>query len=178
MAPWIGVFMLGVSLSLSLTGLILPSHTTHLKEHALVLDSAFNTTYSTFLASQTCDSPHPIHDYVWWFPFFSSPVSDPDCEHVARCLPAIRRLIPLVQPSTLIASYSTPLRIVSTRVWFESHISQAWSSFASFVYAVRTSTVTFMCDNATTLLSVYCLFPGRSVLAILKLILRRTSGQR
>ena len=170
--------MLGISLSLSLAGLLLPSHSSHIQELSLVLDGAFNKTYSSFLASQSCDPPQPIHPDFWWSPFFTSSHLDPDCEHVARCLPAIRRLIPLVQPSTLIALHSTPLRIVSSRVWFESKLRQAWSSFSQSVYAVRTSTVTFMCDNATTLLSVYCLFPGRSVSAVLKQLLRSYFGQR
>ena len=178
LAPWAGVFMLGISLSLSLAGLLLPSHSTRIHEMSLVLDGAFNQTYSNFLATQSCDSPPPSYTFVWWFPFFTASHLDPDCEHVARCLPAIRRLIPLVQPSSLIALHSTPLRIVSSRVWFESKLHQAWSSFSRFVYAVRTSTVTFMCDNATTLLSVYCLFPGRSVSAVLKQLLRSYFGQR
>ena len=179
--PWALAFVLGISLSLSLAGLLLPSHSSHLTEHARILDGAFNASVASFVSSQICeisdfDSPFSWSHYLLRLVSLSSHL-DPDCESVSRCLPAIRRLESHVRPSALIAHHSTPLRVVSTRVWIESRVSRAYASVTSYVSDGRSRIIALASDHAVTLLGVYMLFPSRALLSVTKLLLRVSRGK-
>ena len=173
---------LSLALSLSFAGLLLPSASEPIVEHGRLLDAVFNTSYSEFLQLQTPCGWAVSQSSSWtdWvFDRISHHSSDPDCEPIAYCIPAFQRLIPSLLPSTLAVRIIAPARVVTIRISLERFASQSLEAFWTQVTDVRSWAITFASDHALALIVCYLCFPGRTIMACLKLLSKtsRTSAQ-
>ena len=181
--PFLLVFMLGISLSLSLSlaGLLLPSTSEPIVEHGRLLDAAFNASYSEFVQLQTpCGRavPQAASWTDWAIDRISTQPPDPDCEPMAYCIPAFQRLIPTLLPSTLAAKVLASARVVAVRIWLERRATKSLEWFWTQVTFVRSWAITFVSDHALAFIVCYICFPGRAIMSCLKLLTKvsRTSA--
>ena len=157
-----------LSLSLSLAGLLSPSTSEPIVEHARLLDRVFNDTYHDFVHQQpTCGVP--TSSWPEWFrssfshdPAFSSPLGS-DCDPVAQCMPAFQRVLPDLRPSSLALRVVAESRIVSRRIWVERQAASVLESFSRRAQQLQATAVQFASDHALGLLVFYGFFPAKAV---------------
>ena len=166
--PFVCPFLLGFSLSLSLAGMLSPSAFEPIIQHGRILDEVFNATVLSFLQeySPCADRVHQTLWYDWLF----SPSLPPDCEPIAFCMPAFQRLMPVLAPSVLAATYHASAPAMSVRFWFEASWHSSLEYGMTQASSLRTYAITFISDHALVILVLYMCFPGRTLLSLVKLI--------
>ena len=160
----------------------MPSTSEPIVEHSRLLDVVFNTTYPEFLQLQTpCGRAVPQSSSWtdWVFERISHQPPDPDCEPIAYCIPAFQRIIPSLLPSALAVKIVAPARVVTIRISLGRFASKSLEAFWTQVTVVRSWAITFASDHALALIVCYLCFPGRTIMACLKLLSKtsRTSAQ-
>ena len=153
----------------------MPSVGEPIVEHSRLLNSVFNATYHDFLHhGSPCSHvvPPPFTWADWAFGRGGGQSFDVDCEPMAYCFPAFQRLVPSPLPSNLAANITTPLRVVSFRIWLGRLVSSFSAAAWSQIAVVRSRAITFVTNHALALFVCYMCFPSKAILSCLKLLTR------
>ena len=172
-APRVAIFMLGISLSLSVSGLLLPSTRPQVEEYGLLLDKVFNRTVSHFMDSYRLGCPIAGVDLSWqlWLMSWWTATPDPDleCLPVALCSPLVDDLARVILPSTMASHISTDIQVLSLRLRLEKQASSVGSWFATAFWSCYSRMIKFAGDHAIVLSAIYMGFPGKKLFSFLKL---------
>ena len=175
--PFLFAVWLGISLSLSLAGLLLPSTLTPISEFSRALDIAFNDTIQLYASDLEWCRMRPVlsapswEEWMWsWIAFHQR---YHDCEPLLACHADFLLLFPPLRPSTLALQVPDMIRVISFRLRVEQLVWNGFSAFSELSSALYAKAVIFASEHPGLVFMLYSFFPSRLVVAMLKHIISR-----